>query len=162
MREGQAPRRVAGHGAHIDRKGAQFQALSAVEQHVGLVRLGVVVAGVVASGELPQPRRLPTAAVYWRTCGTGDGGQCADVVDMAVRDKNCDRFELLLLDHGEDQGGLGAWIDNQAGGYVRAAHQVAVRLVRADGELEGSGGDRRLLDARTERGRSAAAASERV
>jgi hypothetical protein len=81
---------------------------------------------------------------------------------MTVRDKNCDRFELLLLDQGEDQGGLGAWIDNQAGGYVRTAHQVAVRLVRADGELEGSGGDRRLLDARTERGRSAAAASERV
>jgi len=52
----------------------------------------------------------------------------------------------LLLDHGEDQGGLGAWVDDQAGWYVWTAHQVAVRLVRADGELEGSGGDRRLLD----------------
>jgi len=84
------------------------------------------------------------------------------VVDVAVRDKYCDRFELLLLDHGEDQGGLGAWVDHQAGRLVRATHQVAVRLEWADGELEGSGGDRRLLDVRVESGRSAVAASEQV
>ena len=64
---------------------------------------------------------------------------------MTVRDKNCDRFELSLLDHGEDQGGFSAWVYDQAGRLIRAAHQVAIRLVRADGELEGSGGDRRLL-----------------
>jgi hypothetical protein len=81
---------------------------------------------------------------------------------MAVRDKNCDRFELLLLDHGEDQGGLGAWVDHQAGWLVRATHQVAIRLEWADGELEGSGGDRRLLEVRMESGRSAVAASEQV
>jgi hypothetical protein len=68
----------------------------------------------------------------------------------------------LLLDHGEDQGGLGAWVDHQAGRLVRATHQVAVRLEWADGELEGSGGDRRLLDVRVESGRSAVAASEQV
>ena len=84
------------------------------------------------------------------------------MVDVTVRDKNCDRFELSFLDQGEDQGGFGAWVDDEARRLVRMAHQVAVRLERADGELEGSGGDRRLLDVRTGRGRSAAAANVRV
>ena len=148
-REGQAARGVARDEAHVDRIGAQLQPLAAVQEHVGLVRLGVVVARIVAPVELPQPWRLAAAAVYWRSCGTGHGGQCADVVDVSVRDKYCDRFELSLLDHGEDQGGFGAWVDYQASRLVRAADQVAVGLVWADGELEGSGGDRRLLDVRT-------------
>jgi hypothetical protein len=129
---------------------------------VRLVRLRILVPRIVVAAELSQPWQLAAAAVYWRSCGTGHGGQCADVVDVAVRDKYCDRFELLLLDHGEDQGGLGAWVDHQAGRLVRATHQVAVRLEWADGELEGSGGDRRLLDVRVESGRSAVAASEQV
>jgi ubiquinone/menaquinone biosynthesis C-methylase UbiE len=81
---------------------------------------------------------------------------------MCVRNKHCDRFELSLLDHGEDQGGFSAWIYDQASRLVRTAHQVAIRLVGADGELEGSGGDRRLLDVVSGTGRRTAAASERV
>jgi hypothetical protein len=67
------------------------------------------------------------------------------VVDVTVRDKDCDRFELPLLDHLKDAGRFGAWVDHQARRLVRAAHQVAVGLEWADGELEGSGDDRRLL-----------------
>ena len=124
------------------------------------MRSGILVARIVAPREVPQPWRLSAADVYWRSCGTGDGGDSADVVDVTVRDKYCDRFELPLFDHFEDSGGFGARVDDQARRLVRAAHQVAVRLVRADGELEGSGGDRRLLDVRVGNGRYAAAASE--
>jgi hypothetical protein len=84
------------------------------------------------------------------------------VVDVTVRDKYCNRFELSFFDDLEDARGFGAWVDDQARRPVRTAHQVTISLVRADGELEGSGGDRRLLDVRVGRGRNAAAASERV
>ena len=73
------------------------------------------------------------------------------MVDVTVRDEYCDRFELLLFDHIEDAGGFGARVDDQARRLVRTAHQVAIRLVRADGELEGSRGDRRLLEEVEER-----------
>jgi hypothetical protein len=65
---------------------------------------------------------------------------------VSVRDEYCDRFELLVLDHIEDARGFGARVDDQARRLVRAAHQVAIRLVRTNGELEGSRGDRRLLE----------------
>ena len=127
---------------------------------IRLVRLGILVPRIVASAELSQPWRLSEAAVYWRTCGTGYGGESADVVYVSVRDEYCDRFELPLFDHFEDAGGFGARVDDQARRLVRAAHQVAIGLVRADGELEGSGGDRRLLEMRVGTGRKWAAASE--
>ena len=105
----------------------------------------ILVPRIVVSAELSQPWQLAAAAVYWRSCGTGHGGECADVVDVTVRDKHCDRFELPLLDHVKDAGGFGARVDDQARRLVRAAGQVAIRLESADGELEGSGDDRRLL-----------------
>ena len=82
---------------------------------------------------------------------------------MTVRDKYCDRFELSLLDHVQDAGGFGAWVDDQARRLVRAAHQVAIRLEWADGELEGSGDDRRLLECEDgEKRPQTAALSEQV
>jgi hypothetical protein len=126
------------------------------------MRLGVFISGLAAHLQVAQPWRLAAAAVYWRSCGTGHGGEGANVVKVAVRDEDCDRLELSVLDDLEDAGGFGPWVDDQACRLVRTAHQVAISLVRADGELEGSGGDRRLLDVRTGRGRNAAAAGERV
>ena len=76
-----------------------LERLPSVEQVVGLVRLRILVPRIVVSAELSQPWQLAAAAVYWRSCGTGYGGEGADVVDVTVRDKYCDRFELSLLDH---------------------------------------------------------------
>jgi hypothetical protein len=136
---------VARNGSDADLVGPDAERLPPFEEVVRLVRLRILVPRIVVSAELSQPWQLAAAAVYWRSCGTGHGGQCADVVDVTVRDKHCDRFELPLLDHLEDAGGFGARVYDQARRLVRAAHQVAIRLERADGELEGSGDDRRLL-----------------
>src|SRR5215210_4944086 len=153
---------MARDGSHVDRIGSDRERFPPIEQVVGLVRRRILVPRIVASAELSQPWRLSAAAVYWRSCGTGHSGQCADVVYVSVRDEYCDRFELLLFDHFDDAGGFGARVDDQARRLVRTAHQVAIGLVGADGELEGSGGDRRLLGCEGGKRSHAAAASTRV
>jgi hypothetical protein len=154
---------VARNRSDADLVGPDAERLPPFEEVVRLVRLRILVPRIVVSAELSQPWQLAAAAVYWRSCGTGHGGECADVVDVTVRDKHCDRFELPLLDHVKDAGGFGARVDDQARRLVRAAHQVAIRLEWADGELEGSGDDRRLLGCEVGRKRpQTAALSEQV
>jgi hypothetical protein len=147
---------VAWGRADVDFIGSDRELFPTIEEVVGLVRERILVPRIVVSAELSQPWQLSTAAVYWCSCGTGHGGKSADVVDVSVCDEYCDRFELPFLDDLEDPGGFGARVDDQARRLVRTTHQVAIRLERADGELEGSGGDRRLLECEDGRGKTAA------